>query len=342
MTATTTAATPAPATGRPAATGRTVLRLHRAALIVWLVVVAAAAGSLLWAYGPAATDAYAHWRRQCPDDIDACMWDTTINGYYRAVRLPELALSWLCLPVAAWAGAALIGREMENGTAKLAWTQSVSPARWLVGKLAVPAAVLTAGTTVLVLVHRLTFEANPFPVYLYWSERETFVANGTVAVALPLCALALGALTGLLLRRTLPALALGTAVTWAVAYLAAQATPDLWPWKTATASLESEWPTLGTDVLYGDQGMLTDTGSRIPYPTCGDDFAQCMTDHHATAFYADYHPASHFWPLQLIETGILLGVTATAVTTAFWLLRRRTTTGAATFPLPRRKTGAAA
>lgn len=324
MTATTPAAAPAPATVRPAATGRTVLRLHRGALIVWLVVVAAAAGSLLWAYGPGATEIYANWRRGCPDDIDACTWDTTINGYYRAVRLPELALSWLCLPVAAWAGAALTGREMENGTAKLAWTQSVSPARWLVGKLAVPAAVLTAGTTVLVLVHRLTFEANPFPVYLTWSEREVFVANGSVALALPLCALALGALTGLLLRRTLPALALGTAVTWGVVRLTALVTPDLWPWKTATASLESEWPATAGDVPFGDQGMLTDTGARIPYPNCGDDFERCMADHHAVAFYADYHPASHFWPLQLVETGILLGVAAAAVATAFWLLRRRT------------------
>ena len=309
---------------RPAATGRTVLRLHRGALIVWLLLVAAAAGSLLWAYGPAATDAWSNWRQQCPDDIDACMWDTTINGYYRAVRLPEMALAWLCLPVAAWAGAALIGREMENGTAKLAWTQSVTPARWLVTKLTVPAAVLTAGMTVLVLLHRLVYEDNPFPVFLHWMDAETFVANGPVALALPLCGLALGALTGLLLRRTLPALAVGTAVTWGVVYLADLVTPDLWPWKTATASLESQWPNMGDDVLYGDQGMLTSTGAHIPYPNCGDDFAQCMADHHAVAYYAEYHPASHFWPLQLIETGILLTVAALAVALAFWLLRRET------------------
>ncbi|PWI16468.1 hypothetical protein DI272_21570 [Streptomyces sp. Act143] len=330
MSATTTAAAPAPLAGRPAATGRTVLRLHRSALIVWLIVVAAAAGSLLWAYGPGATDAWNNWRQQCPDDIDACMWDTTINGYYRAVRLPEMALTWLCLPVAAWAGAALIGRELENGTAKLAWTQSVSPARWLVAELAVPAALLTAGTTVLVVVHRLVFEANPFPVFLRWAEEETFVANGPVALALPLCALAVGALTGLLLRRTLPALALGTAVTWAVVHVADLVTPDLWPWKTATGSLDSGWPNQGDSVLYGDQGMLTSTGARIPYPTCGDNFTQCMADHNAVAFYADYHPSSAFWPLQLIQTGILLGVAAIAVGAAFWLLRRKTgPTGAA-------------
>lgn len=43
-----------------------------------------------------------------------------------------------------------------------------------------------------------------------------------------------------------------------------------------------------------------------------------------TGFFSTYHPASHFWPLQLMETGIVLAITATATTTAFVLLRRRT------------------
>ncbi|NUS28437.1 MAG: ABC transporter permease, partial [Streptomyces sp.] len=47
-------------------------------------------------------------------------------------------------------------------------------------------------------------------------------------------------------------------------------------------------------------------------------------DHHAVAYYAEYHPASHFWPLQLIETGILLAVAAAATIAAFLMLRRRT------------------
>ncbi|MDT9698721.1 hypothetical protein [Streptomyces sp. P17] len=35
-------------------------------------------------------------------------------------------------------------------------------------------------------------------------------------------------------------------------------------------------------------------------------------------------PRSHFWPLQYVESGILLAVAAVAVLTAFSLLRRRT------------------
>ncbi|MFD4142619.1 MULTISPECIES: hypothetical protein [unclassified Streptomyces] len=35
------------------------------------------------------------------------------------------------------------------------------------------------------------------------------------------------------------------------------------------------------------------------------------------------HPTSHFWPLQLVETGIVLTLTAALTTAAFVVLRRR-------------------
>lgn len=36
-----------------------------------------------------------------------------------------------------------------------------------------------------------------------------------------------------------------------------------------------------------------------------------------------FHPESHFWPLQLVETGILLTLAAIATLAAFVFLRRR-------------------
>ncbi|MBC2865717.1 hypothetical protein [Streptomyces mexicanus] len=44
----------------------------------------------------------------------------------------------------------------------------------------------------------------------------------------------------------------------------------------------------------------------------------------AHGYYAVYHPQSHFWPLQLTETGIVLAVTVLATAAAFTVLRRRT------------------
>ncbi|WP_369194733.1 hypothetical protein [Streptomyces djakartensis] len=47
----------------------------------------------------------------------------------------------------------LIGREVQGGTTRLARTPSVAPARWPAVKPAAPAALLTAGTGGLVLLH---------------------------------------------------------------------------------------------------------------------------------------------------------------------------------------------
>jgi hypothetical protein len=36
------------------------------------------------------------------------------------------------------------------------------------------------------------------------------------------------------------------------------------------------------------------------------------------------HPQSHYWPMHLVETGIVLGVAVVATGAAFFALRRRT------------------
>jgi hypothetical protein len=43
-----------------------------------------------------------------------------------------------------------------------------------------------------------------------------------------------------------------------------------------------------------------------------------------TDFWATYHPESHFWPIQLVESGVVLAVAGLATAAAFALLRRRT------------------
>jgi hypothetical protein len=180
---------------RPARPRRALLRLHRPALIAWGVFVAVISAVLLWAYGPLGNSAHAAWQQQCTEDV--CDWNDAIEGYHLAYTLSEVAIGFLPILVAVWAGGLLIGRELENGTASLAWTQSISPARWLATKLAVPAALLTAGTTLLVLLHRLLFDAHQVPDGWGWNDHNTFYANGTVAIAFPLLGLTVGALTGL-------------------------------------------------------------------------------------------------------------------------------------------------
>ncbi|MFE2812765.1 ABC transporter permease [Streptomyces nigra] len=301
------------------------LRLHRSALWFWVMLVAVAAGVLLWAYGPGADAAWAEYRsRGCLDgrpNLGCDMGGRAADRYRSAEALAGGLIQIVPFLTAAWAGAALIGRELENGTARLAWTQSVSPARWLAAKLAVPAALLAAGMLVLTLLHRLLFTADPALRVTIgmadWHQSPAYEANGTLATAYALLGLAVGALAGMLQRRALPAL--GTAVLGLGALMIAlgDLRPYLWPVKTLTGKQYPEW-----SGMVVDDGALTSTGARVSDPICVDD-ARCLAEHDIVGYYRDFHPASHFWPLQLAETAVVLTLAALAVLLSFRLLNRR-------------------
>jgi hypothetical protein len=159
------------------------------------------------------------------------------------------------------------------------------------------------------------------PVSWHWWSDQTFAANGTVALVYPLLGLALGALGALLLRRAFPALGLAAVATALVHTVLGVARPHLWPSVTRTGSVSTGY-NAPTNVLLVDQGAITATGAHVS-DTCFTD-STCAKAFDVTGYYVDYHPASHFWPLQLMETGIVLAVTALVLAAAFTLLRRRT------------------
>jgi hypothetical protein len=103
-------------------------------------------------------------------------------------------------------GAPLIARELENGTYRLAWTQSVSRLRWLLVKLGLVgvASALVGGFLSLMATWWFSpidkVNANRFGA-------AAFGMHGFVPAGYALFAFALGASTGLLFRRTLPAMA---------------------------------------------------------------------------------------------------------------------------------------
>lgn len=228
--------------------------------------------------------------------------------------------------MAAWAGASLVARELESGTAQLAWTQSVSPVRWLTAKLAVPALALTLGGAVLVPLFRWVWSNNPDRLDDGWSGFNTFVALGPATVAYALCALAVGAL----MRP-----AAGTRAARPRRHprpdAAAQPDPGDPPRRPVAQGhpdrrhrgglphrawqLENGVLVHGHRVANPDYGHCVGTAARI---------RRCAADHGITGHYAVYHPVSHFWPLHLVETGIVLAVATAATATAFRLLRRRT------------------
>ncbi|WP_233636450.1 MULTISPECIES: hypothetical protein [unclassified Streptomyces] len=240
--------------------------------------------------------------------------------------LGYVGLALLALPavMGAFVAGPLIAREWESGSIKLSWTQSSRPSVWLVTRLAVPTALVVCGITALSAVHvwALGRIKDPFPAI--WYDLSYFGASGTVPAAAALMALAVGALAGLVLRRTVPAMAVSLFVSGLVATALVRLRDSMWPTTrdTFTPGSDYVWPDRAAVVEWG---YMTSGGDRLSSNICADpsvDFEVCLSEHGGTTGYLEYHPASHYWPLQLVETGVLLALAALAVYAAFRVLRR--------------------
>jgi ABC-2 family transporter protein len=100
-------------------------------------------------------------------------------------------------------GAPLVAGELEDGTFRLAWTQSVTRTRWLAAKLAVTglASIAVAGLLSLIV----TWWASPLDRAVM-SQFGSFDERDIVPLGYAAFGFALGVAVGALLRRTLPAM----------------------------------------------------------------------------------------------------------------------------------------
>jgi hypothetical protein len=177
-------------------------------------------GAVLLATGPNLVHIYDAAAARCPTNSGngpGCINPVTSTD----AKLQVLALGLvLVVPVLIgmfW-GAPLVARELESGTFRLAWTQSVSRLRWLLVKLGLIGLASAAVGALLSLMVSWWFS----PIDKVTANRfspASFGMHGFVPASYALFAFALGAATGLLFRRTLPAMAV-TLVGFVVARVA--------------------------------------------------------------------------------------------------------------------------
>ena len=110
-------------------------------------------------------------------------------------------------------GAPLVAREFEEGTFRLAWTQSVTRTRWMAVKLAVVGLASMAAAGLLSLV--VTWWSGPLD-RTDLNQFATFDQRGIAPIGYAAFAFTLGVLAGALIRRTLPAMFVTLAVFVAV------------------------------------------------------------------------------------------------------------------------------
>src|SRR5258708_6347816 len=131
--------------------------------------------------------------------------------YDAAFNLTQLLVIVAPALIGIFWGAPLIGRELETGTDQLAWNQSVTRTRWLAVKLTGVgiASIATAG----LLSYLLTWWAGPLDQIT--GDRFgalTFATRDIVPLGYAAFAFTLGTIAGLLMRRTVPAMAVTLAV----------------------------------------------------------------------------------------------------------------------------------
>ncbi|MET7757274.1 ABC transporter permease [Streptomyces sp. NPDC005389] len=274
------------------------------------------------------------WDAQTPDRYfeDGQRYAPDDNRGYETLRIAlEYGGVWLLLLpllVGAFVAGPLVAREFESGTYKLSLTQSVSPAAWLRSKVLTASAVALAAALALIGVYRIGWNRVSDNYNFHWSESGPYEATGIVLLAYVLLGVAVGALVGQLIRRTLVAMAVtGGAVGLALLTLGAFRW-DFLAVRTVTGPAVENASAVATpdNGMFVGQGLLGASGQRLPGWFCTPDAppgAACRPDEPVTAQYLDYHPESHFWPTQLIESGIVLALAALAAYAAFRVLRAR-------------------
>jgi len=239
------------------------------------------------------------------------------------------------LPGLFW-GAPMVASELEAGTNQFAWTQSITKRYWLAVKacwLLFAAAVLAGAVSAIV-----TWWSSPYNAYnADGFESNRFDVTDIVPVSYAIFAMALGICAGLLLRRTIPAMAVTLAGFAGVRVLISQwlrlhyMTPV-----TVYYNLAGNWSPRGA-YLGVSQGIVGPNGQSPPAATNGANFngvsvpAECQNSNniasclaaHGYRGYLSYQPASRFWAFQGIETGIFVVLAAVLLAVTFWVLKRR-------------------
>ncbi|MDV9190627.1 ABC transporter permease subunit [Streptomyces sp. SR27] len=244
-----------------------------------------------------------------------------------AMEYFSIGMVFLPLLVGAFVAGPLVARELESGTYKLSLTQSISPARWLGSKLVTAGAAALATMLALTAIFWVGWARVGGHSQLHWADRGIYEVVGTALTAYVLLGVAVGALVGQLIRRTLVAMAATGGIVGIVLLALGALRWDFLSVVTITgpAQVNASVPHMPDHDLIMGAGLLTDTGQRLPGWFCAPDGprADCGTDEKIVGRYLDYHPQSHFWPTQLIESGIVLALAALALFLAFRVLRTR-------------------
>ena len=256
-------------------------------------------------------------------------------------------------------GAPLIARELESGTFRLAWNQTITRRRWILVKLGLVglASMAAAGLLSLMIswwaspLYRAAGQASSNGLSINRLAPPLFGATGIAPVGYAALAFAVGVTAGLLVRRTIAAMAITLAVFVAIQVL--------WPvfvrphlvspahisrplaavsWSGvgdehgghlilqpgAISGLAPDaWITRSTPVTAaGQPATMTPAACNLRFSSDAR-FLGCLQDH-GIRMAVTYQPASRYWEFQWLETGIFLVLAGGLGGVCYWRIRHLT------------------
>ena len=303
-------------------------RLQRTEMLVAVGILALIAALLIPTGVSMANSYHANDLGSCLGHSDGQSCLQRINDFQHRFQSLNFIANWFTL-VPGLIGVLLAAPfilELEQGTYRLVWTQSITRRRWLTVKLALP--VVSAVVATAVLIALVTWWRGPLTNLNGGLDTGTFDTTGTVAIGYALFALGLAVAVGALWRR--PAAALTVAF---VGYFVMRAVDDLWlrnhllsplkatwhgvnlPAYLVHASIISQNVTVDGRVLESSSGSGSVLGSSTQLGVPGNG-ANAIS-------HVLYQPASAFWTLQVRETLLFAAIGLLMMAFGAWWTHRR-------------------
>lgn len=279
-----------------------------------------------------------HWVATCTT-VGACLGGAAPAGAYMA-RFAWLQLllggSLLVLPAITgmFCAAPLVARELETGTFRLVWTQSVSRIRWLTVKVAVVGTASVAASGLLSWLTTWWFEPAD-QVQHHKFVDSTFGIRDVVPLGYAAFAFAVGLTAGLLVRKVLPAMATTLGVYAAVRMLVqmvvrshyATALTQTLPMAESGADAPAQ---LGAGLPAGSwvvsMQIIEPSGQPLSHPLEIGPAAPCSAAGTCLQGYTQrlvYQPGSRYWPFQWTETGLFTVLALLLVGFCYWWVAGR-------------------
>ena len=311
-------------------------RQHRVAL-AGVAVLLGGLGLYLLIMGLKIHNDYASVLSCHPAHSAACLTlsDMFNRHYYPFAQVFSVFLLAVPVLVGVFVGAPVLARELETGTFRFAWTQGAGRTRWAIAKLGLLAVAVTVASYAFSLLWSWYFQ----PFFTEGLDgllaQQYFDLRGVAFAAWTLLAFAIAVIAGVLIRRTVPAMAASIAawvgLDFAINlflrkhYQAPLVTTSGTVWQNNWVL--NQWYTGPSGAVASQQtirNFVAHAPRSVRYSPNSGAVTAYLSAHHYTQ-WAAYQPESRYWHFQLIEGGWLLALSLILLAATVWLVRNKAT-----------------